>query len=193
MTTINIKSGTRMTLEEFFELPESVLPRYELHEGVLYIMPNPVIDHQQLIQWLMRRLAEQIEDTGFGYVFPPVDVVLSNATVVAPDIVIVRAERTDIVHPARIYGAPDIVVELLSSRRNRDLVNKRRLYEEAGIPEYWILDGDSDTLTALALDDDGEYVERAVFTASDTLTTPLFPELSLPLAQLFNHPARLRR
>ncbi len=193
MTTTNIKSGTRMTLEEFFELPESVLPRYELHEGVLYIMPNPVIDHQQLIQWLMRRLAEQIEDTGFGYVFPPVDVVLSNATVVAPDIVIVHAERTDIVHPARIYGAPDIVVEILSSRRNRDLVNKRRLYEEAGIPEYWILDGAADTLTALALDDDGEYVERAVFTASDTLTTPLFPDFSLPLAQLFNHPARIRR
>ena len=67
------------------------------------------------------------------------------------------------------------------------------MYEAAGIPEYWILDGDADTLTPLALGDDGVYRERAVLTAADTLTTPLFPTFSLPLSQLFNHPARIRR
>ena len=193
MTTVsNIRMGARMTLEEFFELPETVLPRYELHEGKLHIVAEPTLDHQHLTKLLIRNLSEQIEDAGAGYVFPPVDVVLSDNTTVAPDIVVVRAERAGILHPLRIYGAPDIVVEALSTNRGDDLVRKRQLYEAAGIPEYWILDGDADTLTALELGDDGRYRERAVLATADTLTTPLFPEFSLPLAQLFEHPARIR-
>ena len=72
-------------------------------------------------------------------------------------------------------------------------MDKRRLYEIAGVPEYWILDGDADTLAQLELGDDGVYQERAVLTADDTLTTPLFPTLSLPLRLLFSNPARIRR
>ena len=192
-TATNIKPGVRMTLEEFFELPETVIPRYELHWGELYIVAEPSLDHQHLTKLLIRHLCEQIEDSGAGCVLPPVDVVLSDDTTVAPDIVVIRTERAGIMHPLRIYGAPDIVVEVLSTDRDRDLVDKRQLYAAAGIPEYWILDGDADTLTALELADDGAYRERAVLTAADTLTTPLFPEFSLPLAQLFDHPARIRR
>jgi Uma2 family endonuclease len=83
-------------------------------------------------------------------------------------------------------------VEVLSSDRNHDLVTKRQRYEAGGIPEYWIIDAVADTLTVLELAD-GVYSERAVLTAEDTLTTPLFPDFDLPLAQLFNHPARIRR
>ena len=192
-TTTDIRAGMRMTLAEFFDLPETVLPRYELHKGRLYIVAEPTLDHQHLTKQLIRNLSEQIEDVGAGYVFPPVDVVLSDNTTVAPDIVVVRAEKAGILHPLRIYGVPDIVVEALSTNRRDDLGRKRELYEAAGIPEYWILDGDADTLTPLELGDDGVYRERGVLTAADTLTTPLFPEFSLPLARLFEHPARVRR
>ena len=96
-------------------------------------------------------------------------------------------------HEFRVYGPPDIMVEVLSSNRSVDLVRKRAWYAAAGVPEYWLLDGDADTLTSLVVGDDGAYRERGVLTAADTLTTPLFPEFSLPLAQLFNHPARIRR
>ena len=191
-TRTTVRAGMRLTLDEFFELPETVLPRYELHEGKLHIVAEPTLDHQHLTKLLIRNLSEQIEDVGAGYVFPPVDVVLSDNTTVAPDIVVVRAEKAGILHPLRIYGVPDIVVEALSTNRGDDLVRKRQLYAAAGVPEYWILDGDADTLTALELADDGVYRERAVLTAADTLTTPLFPEFSLPLAQLFEHPARIR-
>ena len=192
MTTTTVSSGTRMTLEEFFELPDTE-QRRELHEGVLFVVAPPIPDHQQLTKWLNRFLSDQLEDTGLAYVFLPVDVVLSDDTNVEPDIVVVRFERAHVVHRARIHGPPDIVVEALSSNRNRDLVEKRRLYERAGVPEYWLLDGDADNLTQLALDDNGVYQERAVLTAADILTTPLFPSLSLPLEQLFNHPARIRQ
>ena len=92
-TATNIKPGVRMTLEEFFELPETVIPRYELHWGELYIVAEPSLDHQHLTKLLIRHLCEQIEDTGAGYVLPPVDIVLSDDTIVAPDIVVIRTER----------------------------------------------------------------------------------------------------
>ena len=144
--------------------------------GELYIVAEPSLDHQHLTKLLIRHLCEQIEDTGAGYVLPPVDVVLSDDTTIAPDIVVIRTERAGIMHPLRIYGPPDIVVEALSTNRRDDLERKRELYQAAGVPEYWILDGDADTLTALELGNDGAYRERAVLTAADTLTTPLFPE-----------------
>lgn len=181
-----------MTLAEFLDLPETVGTRHELRQGVLYILAQPIPDHQQLTKWLSRHLSEQIEDTGAGYVFLPIDVVLSDDVAVAPDITVVRSERTEIIGQARLNGTPDIVVEVLSSDRNRDVVQKRILYEQAGVPEYWMLNGDADTLTALEIGEGGTYSERAVLTAADTLTTPLFPEFSLPLARLFDHPARIR-
>ena len=86
---------------------------------------------------------------------------------------------------------PDIVIEILSSNRNRDLVRKRRLYAESGVPEYWIFDPRNDTALPLELRG-GEYVERGVLSLGDTLTTPLLPGLAIPLADLFGHRQRPR-
>ena len=81
-------------------------------------------------------------------------------------------------------GAPDIVVGVLSTDRNRDLVRKRQIYGEAGVLEYWLIDPSNDTVTQLELQDD-QYVERAILTADDMLTTPLLPGLSILLADIF--------
>ena len=191
-TTTDIKTGTRMTLEDFLELPE-MEQRCELLDGVVYMAAFPIPDHQFLAMVLSGYMFQQIMETGLGIVYQAAGVVVSNDSAVGPDIVVVRAERVGIIGPTVIDGgAPDVVVEVLSSNRHADLVRKRELYEAAGILEYWILDGDADTLTRLELDDDGAYQERAVLTAADTLATPLFPTLSLPLSHLFDHPARIR-
>ena len=191
MTTTNIQAGTRMTLEEFLALPEMDQP-CELIDGVVYMAARPIPDHQFLATILSSILVQQIVEIGLGIVLYEPGVVLSSNTAVAPDITVIRSDRTGIIGPTVIDGAPDIVAEVLSSNRNHDLVTKRRHYEARGIPEYWIIDAVADTLTVLELAD-GVYSERAVLTAEDTLTTPLFPDFDLPLAQLFNHPARIRR
>jgi Uma2 family endonuclease len=191
MTTTNIQAGTRMTLEEFLALPEMDQP-CELIDGVVYMAARPIPDHQFLATILSSILVQQIVEIGLGIVLYEPGVVLSSNTAVAPDITVIRSDRTGIIGPTVIDGAPDIVAEVLSSNRNHDLVTKRRHYEARGIPEYWIIDAVADTLTVLELAD-GVYSERAVLTAEDTLTTPLFPDFDLPLAQLFNHPARLWR
>ena len=191
-TTPDIRTGARMTLAEFLDLPETE-QRCELINGVLYMAAFPVPDHEILIALLITHLTQSVMLTGAGVVMGTAGVVISPTSALGPDIMVISADRTDIIGATVVNGAPDIVVEVLSSDRNRDLVAKRRLYEDAGILEYWIVDGGADTLTPLALGDDGTYHERAVLTAADTLTTPLFPTFSLPLSQLFNHPARIQR
>ena len=190
-TAIGIRTGMRMTPEKFRGLPETS-PRCELIEGVLYVMPEPGLDHQFLVHLLWKYLFDQLTLTSAAHAYGPVNLVLNDNAYLSPDIIVVRSDRVGILGQVWVDGAPDIVVEILSSDRNHDLVTKRRLYAAAGVPEYWVLDGSANTLTQLELDDAGVYQERAVLTASDTLTTPLFPTLSLPLAQLFDHPARIR-
>ena len=193
MTTVsNIRTGARMTLAEFLNLPE-MEQRCELLDGVVYMAAFPIPDHQFLAMVLSGHMFQQIMEPGLGIVYQVAGVVVSDNSALGPDIVVVRAERVGIIGPTIIDGGPpDIVVEVLSSNRHVDLVRKRQLYEAAGVSEYWILDGDADALTQLQLGDDGAYRERDVLTVGDTLTTPLFPEFSLPLAQLFDHPTRIR-
>ena len=93
---------------------------------------------------------------------------------------------------SRVEGAPDIVIEILSTDRNRDLVRKRRIYAEAGVLEYWPIDPRNDTVTQLELRD-GEYFERAILGSGDTLATPLLPGLSIRLADIFHHRQRPAR
>ena len=192
-TTPHVGTGTRMTLAKFLDLPE-MEQRCELLDGVVYMAAFPIPDHQFLATLLSTHLVLQIMETGLGIVYQVAGVVVADNSALGPDIVVVRTEHVGIIGPTVIDGGPpDIVVEVLSSNRHIDLVRKRDLYAAAGIPEYWILDGDADTITQLELGDDGVYREQTVLTATDTLTTPLFPTFTLPLSKLFDHPARIRQ
>ena len=185
MTTLKPHAGLRLTVEEFLELPDTYDRRkMELDEGELYIMPRPRKVHQDsqfLLRWHFENYFRDFDE-------PPADVShdiivalsLEERVLLAPDLCIVLRGREHIIGDRMIEGAPDIVVEILSSDRNRDLVRKRQLYAAAGIPEYWIFDYLNDTATLLELQD-SEYAERAVLGASDTLTTPLLPGLQIPL------------
>ena len=154
-TTPEITTGVRMSLAEFLESPRQE-QRCELIDGVVYMAAFPIPDHQFLAMVLSGHMFQQIMETGHGIVYQVAGVVVSDNSALGPDIVVVRAERVGIIGPTVIDGGPpDIVVEVLSSNRHVDLVRKRQLYAAAGVPEYWILDGDADTITALELADDG--------------------------------------
>ena len=194
MTTFKpkLRTGTHMSLEEFLALGETD-ERLELFDGVLYVMSTPIKDHQ----FLMGRIYRHFDDHIDAFEIPPAEVYQDITTIlstelqraVEPDIVVILAGRDDIGGIRHIEGVPDIVVEVLSSDRNHDLVFKRRIYAEAGVREYWIFDPVNDTVLPLELRD-SEYVERPVLTAADTLTTPLLPGLSIPLDDIFHHRRR---
>ena len=194
MTMLKPRSGMRLTVEEFMDLPETWDKRkMELDEGVLYIMPRPRRGHG----FLQFRLGRHVDDYIDGFDKPPAELMmdftvalsLEQRVLLAPDLCVVLQGNTAVVGDRMVEGAPDIVVEVLSTDRNRDLVRKRQLYAEGGVAEYWIFDPGNDTATLLELHN-GEYVQRAVLTADDTLTTPLLPGLAIPLADVFRHRRR---
>ena len=194
MATKPIATGTRLTIAEFLDLPDTELrEKMELDDGELYIMPRPRSVHQFLAVYLFLHIANYID----SFADPPASVFVDQITilsreprrVLAPDLAVTLAGNPYQIVGGYFEGVPDIVVEVLSSDRRRDLVRKRQLYAEAGVREYWIVDPRNDTITLLELRDE-EYAERAVLTASDTLTTPLLPGLSIPLADVFRHRQR---
>ena len=194
MTTAKpkLRTGTRMSLDEFLALGETD-ERLELFDGVLYLMSTPTKDHQ----FLMGRIHLHFELYLDGFEEIPAEVYQDITTIlsvelqraVEPDLVVILSGRDNIGGRIHVEGVPDIVVEILSSDRNHDLRFKRRIYAEAGVPEYWIFDPVNDTVVPLELRG-GEYVERPTLSAADTLTAPLLPGLSIPLADIFHHRRR---
>ncbi len=174
-----------LTYQEYRLLPEDG-KRYELMEGDLFVSPAPSPWHQTVSGRMLHMLMTQLQDSGLARVFPaPIDLVLEPESVVQPDLVQVGRARKHIVTERAIEGAPDVVVEILSpGSRDRDKHIKRRLYERFAIPEYWVVDPDLGRIEIWRIEA-GRYGIRAQLDRASTLTSPDFPELSIPLLPLF--------
>lgn len=128
------------TAEEFFELIPETNERCELINGEIVYQASPNTVHQRLVRKMLTKISNFIEQKG-GSCEPfvsPFDVKLSSDTVVQPDIFIVC--DPDKVDDKRCNGAPDLVVEVVSSNRNDDYSRKLKIYKEHGVREYWIID-----------------------------------------------------
>jgi Uma2 family endonuclease len=139
------KSRTgKLTYADYERIPDDGL-RHEIIDGEHCVSPAPYVDHQTISTRLLVQLYLQIEAPGLGKVLPaPTDVVLSPNSIVQPDILSVLAHRLAIVTQKNIQGAPDLIVEIISSSSRRmDLGRKHELYEKWRVPEYWVVDGEA--------------------------------------------------
>ena len=139
-----IKAGAKgdKTLADYLALPEGV--RVELIDGVFYDMAAPQVLHQCISGRIYNKLLYYV-DSNNGQCVPliaPTDVQLDcdDKTIVEPDVFVV-CDRNKLKEGARVYGAPDFIVEVLSpSNWRHDMVRKLRKYKKAGVKEYWIID-----------------------------------------------------
>ena len=133
-------AGRLYTAAEFFEMiPETNEP-YELHSGEVIALATPSVEHQRISRELVFRLGAFIKSRG-GSCEPfnaPLDVMLDDLNVVQPDVFVVC--DPDKIGKKRITGAPDFVIEIMSSNRYHDLVRKFGLYMQSGVRKYWIID-----------------------------------------------------
>ena len=142
------------TIDDYYALPED--KRVELIDGVIYDMTAPTVNHQTIAL----EIAVQIHECARSHdnclvLVSPVDVQLDcdNRTMVQPDVVILCDPSKNI--DRCIYGAPDLVMEVLSpSTRKKDIVLKLQKYEHAGCKEYWIIDPKNERVTVYIFDDD---------------------------------------
>lgn len=122
--------------------------RYELIDGTLIVTPAPRISDQIAVLELavVLRSAASAE---FQVLVGPCDYLVSNLTVLQPDVLVVNAADLG---EKNVKQPPALVVEVLSPSTGRvDLETKRLAYEAAGVPSYWLVDPGEPLLTVLEL------------------------------------------
>ncbi len=118
--------------------------RYEVIDGELFVTPAPVPRHQRLVGEFFLRLAHYLAAQPVGEVLlSPADIQLAGDTLVQPDLFVVPL-GSEPVQSWKEIGRLLLAIEVLSpSTAHTDRTVKRRRYQRAGIPEYWIVDADA--------------------------------------------------
>ncbi|HEY4215633.1 MAG TPA: Uma2 family endonuclease [Gemmatimonadaceae bacterium] len=156
--------------------------RYEIIDGELFVTPAPIDLHQYVVGELLVRLHAYFRRSGVGHpVTSPSDVRREDRrrNRVQPDVFVVRVR--DGKRPAYPFDLADLllVVEVESESNSRyDFQTKRRLYLEAGIPEYWIISPAARTVARWTrADDPGEILTERLEWQPAGMTTPFVVDL----------------
>ncbi len=131
------------------QLPETNQP-CELWDGELTMSPAPSFYHQKVALRFYKALDAWVSARGLGEVIAaPVDMVLSERRVMQPDVAYISRARLGIIEHA-IMGPADLVAEVVSLEgRHRDRIEKKDLYQQHGVQEYWIIDPEAQTVEVL--------------------------------------------
>lgn len=135
-------------LHQFIETHPEPVPRYELVHGELLVTPSPTSLHQRLVLEIAVQLREYVKRHSLGETrISPSDLRPIPDALLQPDLYVIPAveqRRAPLEDPVtRVL----IAVEVLSPSSARfDRVIKRRLYQEIGVTEYWLVDPDAQTI-----------------------------------------------
>jgi len=161
--------------------------RYELIDGVAYLMSSPTFTHQRIIINLARKLADYLDGKPCEVVIAPMDICLGakgddDDTVVQPDVFVI-CDKTKI-EKSRLNGAPDLAIEVISPSTSRhDRIKKLNKYLQAGVREYWIVDPEDKAITVHVLEN-GRYVLSA-FEETDTISVNILDGCKISLPDVF--------
>ena len=147
-----IEKVPKTALDVFRLLPEGTL--CEVIDNVLYMSPAPKYNHQRLLGLMYKIISAHVEKSNTGeIIISPFDVYFENLhSAVQPDLLVVLNENRDILkEDGYIHGAPDVIIEVLSRDKKRDLVKKKSLYERAGVKEYFTVNPDNREITSWLL------------------------------------------
>ncbi|MFT4153361.1 Uma2 family endonuclease [Parafilimonas sp.] len=159
--------------------PETLVDVYRLlPEGTpvqvinnqFYMSPSPNFQHFDVLDKIADVLKSEVRKQNAGRIFfAPLDVFLGAANAVQPDIFFISNGNMHLINEDGIYGAPDIIIEILSPRnKNADLIKKKAVYEQFGVKEYFIVEPSDKSVLSYYLKD-GKYAEpkkqKAKFTS----------------------------
>jgi Uma2 family endonuclease len=153
------------------------------------VMANPP-GHQAIALKIAAILLRYAETTQAGRVFhAPCNVLLSRNIVVQPDILFVRRCRQGIIGKNRLFGTPDLVVEILSRNDGTKYPLKKSIYSQFGIQELWTADPTHNMVETWIWSEAG-YVCTGRYGKSDRVVSYTLPNLKLPISSIFYESAQ---
>lgn len=171
------------TEADFARLPDN--RGLELVDGVIEELPMPSLAHQRILLWVFDLIRQHIHGRiGAEVFFSGYPALIRPRTLREPDVLLVLDEHA---HGklSNYTRHVDLAVEIVSpDDPDRDYVDKRADYAQAGIREYWIVDPKLELLTVLKLEGQA-YREAGVFRRGDVFASLLLPDLHVNVEQVF--------
>jgi Uma2 family endonuclease len=148
-------------LEVWESLPEGTL--CQLINDKLIMSPAPIDLHQIIAGEIFIEVSLYLRANRIGEVrIAPYDVHFSKENILQPDILFIKKENLTKIKSRGLFGAPDLVIEILSPATSHlDFGEKKLLYEKYGVPEYFIVEPNSKSVTSFLLKNK-EYQEQKV-------------------------------
>ena len=160
----------------------------EFTDGRIEELPMPTFTHQSILLFLYDLLRAYLKPRGGVVMVAALRLRVRPGKFREPDVLLLR-DRTDRRCQDRYWEGADLVVEVMSpDKPDRDLVEKRADYAEAGIPEYWIADPRDETIRVLSLRG-AAYVEHGLYRRGDTATSALLAGFAAEVSAVFDTPA----
>jgi Uma2 family endonuclease len=148
--------------------------------------PSAGTTHQGVSLKIAAALLRYAESAKLGRVLQaPCDVMLSRNVIIQPDIIFVEEGRRGLIGETGLRGAPDLAIEILSQNtRERDLQTRKKIYSRFEVKEFWTVDPDNRVVEVLLWSELG-YATQGIYRRSDRLSSPVLPNLLLPLQKVF--------
>ena len=187
-----------LTVEEFFAIYGEENERYELIDGIPYMMAAPGTVHQELSMFLSIEISGYLKGKKCKLFVAPYDVFLKESptdesgkpkknkrvkgTVVQPDLMVI-CDKEKIKHNG-CHGAPDFIIEIASlSTREMDKGYKMRKYASTGVKEYWLVDPAEEKISVYKFKQKGKKAEVADFTFKDKVKSHVLEGLEIDFSQ----------
>jgi len=170
------------TYDELLAEAGETKQRMELWDGELIMSPAPTPNHQTIVLNFAEQLKAFVTAGKLGRVFIGVDVIFTQRRTVQPDVIFISTANLGIVQD-RIRGVPDLCMEVISQTWQRDRINKKELYQQFGVKEYWIIDPEPRSVEILAYAE-GVYQLRAKAADAEPARSKLLEGFAVSFNQL---------
>ncbi|WP_099304148.1 Uma2 family endonuclease [Bacillus sp. Marseille-P3800] len=178
----------RMTLanfEHFREQRTNEDKRLEFIDDFVYMTPSPSIKHQRISRELLAGLHSALKQTACEVFDAPTDLVLkvnNETNIVIPDLFVVCNLDEDDAN--RVTKTPKLIIEILSKNRKDDEVTKLIKYQQARVPEYWIVDPEDMKITQYILNSTGKYPPDGNVYHDGTITSEHVPSYTASVTEI---------
>lgn len=161
---------------------------YELFEGELSVAKAPSLKHQEIIGNFATILNGYLWSNSIGKLWVTPGVIFDEYNSAIPDLAYIAKERIEkIASGIHIVGSPDLAIEIMSpgsENVRRDQIIKRQTYAKFGVKEYWIVEPIVEVIEICRLKDN-ILASVGVFRNDDEITSPLLPDLSFTVKDVF--------